>query len=81
MNASGGENATDWRKMKALAEANATAEINIEVPKPYYFKDDPNLLKPPSVRDGDLPWPPWPAGGAAASSDCASSWARRSAQY
>ena len=47
--------------MKDLAEANATAEIYVEVPKPYYFKDDPNLLKPPLVRNGDLPWPPWPA--------------------
>ena len=29
-------------------------------PNRHYFKDDPNLLKPPSVRNGDLPWPPWP---------------------
>jgi Animal haem peroxidase len=56
-----GANAADWRKMKDLAEANATAEIYVEVPKPYYFEDDPNLLKPPLVRNGDLPWPPWPA--------------------
>jgi hypothetical protein len=56
-----GANAADWHKMRALAEANATAEIYVEVPKPYYFKYDPNLLKPPLVRDGDLPWPPWRA--------------------
>jgi Animal haem peroxidase len=57
----GGKDTTDWGKMKALAEANATAKIYVEVPKPYYFKYDPNLLKPPLVRNGDLPWPPWPA--------------------
>jgi tetratricopeptide (TPR) repeat protein len=61
VNASGGKDTTDWGKMKARAEANATAKIYVEVPKPYYFKYDPNLLKPPLVRNGDLPWPPWPA--------------------
>jgi tetratricopeptide (TPR) repeat protein len=49
--------AADWGNMQALAKANATAKIDVEVPKPYYFKDDPNLLEPPSVRDGDLPRP------------------------
>jgi hypothetical protein len=57
VNASGGKDTTDWGKMKALAEANAYAEINIEVPKPQYF-NGPNLLKAPLV--GALPWPPWP---------------------
>ena len=56
-----GADAADRRKMQALAKANATAKIYVEVPKPYYFKYDPNLLKPPLVRNGDLPWPPWPA--------------------
>ncbi len=43
--------------MLALAEANATAQINVEVPKPEYFKRK-KLLEPPPVRDGDLPRPP-----------------------
>jgi hypothetical protein len=47
----------DWREMLALAEANATAEINVEVPKPEYFDRDELLDRPP-VRDGDLPRPP-----------------------
>jgi len=46
----------DWQKMKALAEANATAKINIEITKPVYF-DAKTLLKPPQVREGDLPRP------------------------
>ena len=33
----GGANVADWRKMKYLAEANATAKIDVEVPKPEYF--------------------------------------------
>jgi hypothetical protein len=53
----GGTNIDDWRKMQALAEANAAAEINVEVPKPEYFNRK-KLLDPPSVRDGDLPRPP-----------------------
>jgi hypothetical protein len=53
----GGTNIDDWRKMQALAEANATAEINVEVPKPEYFDRD-ELLEAPNVRDGDLPRPP-----------------------
>jgi hypothetical protein len=53
----GGKDIDDWRKMQALAEANATAKINLEVPEPVYFDRD-KLLKPPSVRDGDLPRPP-----------------------
>jgi hypothetical protein len=46
----------DWQKMKALAEANATAEIDVEITKPVYF-DAKTLLKPPQVQDGDLPRP------------------------
>jgi Animal haem peroxidase/Tetratricopeptide repeat len=53
----GGKNSDDWPKMRALAKANATAEINVEVPKPEYFKAA-TLLAPPLVRDGDLPRPP-----------------------
>ncbi|HXY62992.1 MAG TPA: peroxidase family protein, partial [Mycobacterium sp.] len=56
----GGKDAADWGKMRALAKANAYAEINIEVPTPQYF-NGPDLLRPPVV--GDLPWPPWPAQG------------------
>ena len=52
----GGKDIDDWRKMQALAEANAKAEIYVEVPKPEYF-DRKKLLDPPSVRDGDLPRP------------------------
>jgi hypothetical protein len=46
----------DWQKMKALAAANAIAKINVEITKPVYF-DAKTLLKPPQVRDGDLPGP------------------------
>jgi hypothetical protein len=46
----------DWGKMQALAEANATAKIKVEIPKPVYF-DAKTLLDPPAVRDGDLPRP------------------------
>jgi Animal haem peroxidase len=53
----GGTHVDDWRKMQALAEANATAEIYVEVPKPVYFNRK-KLLDPPAVRDGDLPRPP-----------------------
>jgi hypothetical protein len=53
----GGKGIDDWRKMQALAEANAKAEIYVEVPKPVYF-DRNELLDAPKVRDGDLPRPP-----------------------
>lgn len=53
----GGKNIRDWREMHALAQANATAEINVYVPKPVYF-DRATLLAVPSVRDGELPRPP-----------------------
>src|ERR1700719_1415081 len=46
----GGAGIDDWRKWQALAKANATAEINVEVPKPEYFDRD-TLLAPPKVRD------------------------------
>jgi Animal haem peroxidase len=46
----------DWQRMKALADTNATAKINVEITKPWYF-DRTTLLKPPQVRDGDLPRP------------------------
>ncbi len=52
----------EWQEMLDLAEANATAAINVEVPKPKYF-DRNTLLAPPSVRDGDLPRPPRPRRG------------------
>ncbi len=76
----GGTDAADWRKMKALAKANATAEIDVEVPKPEYFERK-KLLARPAVRDDDLPRPPRRRCGTAAASGCASSWARSSAQY
>jgi hypothetical protein len=47
----------DWREMLALSEANATAKINVEIPKPVYFKRE-TLLERSPVRDGDLPRPP-----------------------
>jgi len=47
----------DWRAMLALADANATAKINVEIPKPVYFKRE-TLLERSPVRDGDLPRPP-----------------------
>jgi len=47
----------DWQEMCDLSNANDTAQIYTEVPTPHYFKDDPNLLAPPSVRDGDLQCP------------------------
>jgi Animal haem peroxidase len=53
----GGKGIDDWRKMEALAKANAKAEIYVEVPKPVYFDRD-ELLDTPKVRDGDLPRPP-----------------------
>ncbi|MGA9492032.1 MAG: peroxidase family protein [Mycobacterium sp.] len=43
----------EWREMRNLSKANHAAKINIEVPKPHYFKDD-DLLGPPVVRNGDL---------------------------
>ena len=50
----GGTGATDWRKMQALAKANDTAKIDVDVPGPELF-DLGKLLAPPPVRDGDLP--------------------------
>src|ERR1700739_2775324 len=51
-----GVHPADWGKMQALAEANATAAIDVEVPKPEYFNAK-KLLEPPPVSDGDLPRP------------------------
>jgi Animal haem peroxidase len=53
----GGTHIRDWRKMQALADANATADISVEIPKPVQF-DAKTLLAHPLVRDGDLPRPP-----------------------
>jgi hypothetical protein len=55
--AAGGTYIDDWRKMHALADANATADISVEIPKPVEFDAD-TLLERPLVRDGDLPRPP-----------------------
>jgi hypothetical protein len=49
----------EWQKMRDLAKANATAEINVYVPKLQHF-DKKDLLKLPRVKDGDLPRPPRP---------------------
>jgi Animal haem peroxidase len=49
----------EWQKMRDLAKANATAEINVYVPKLQYF-DKKDLLAKPLVRDGHLPRPPRP---------------------
>jgi Animal haem peroxidase len=46
----------EWQEMLDLAKANATAEVNVYVPKPQYF-DPKDLLKLPRVKDGDLPRP------------------------
>jgi hypothetical protein len=57
--ADGGTYIDDWRKMRDLANANATADISVEIPTPVYFAAiEKKLLGPPSVRDGDLPRPP-----------------------
>jgi hypothetical protein len=58
----GGAGAADWGKMQALAQANASARIDVDVPKPERF-DPKKLLAPPSVRDGDLPRPPRQSAG------------------
>jgi hypothetical protein len=47
----------EWEKMRDLARANHAAQINVYVPELQYFKDDKYLLKPPRVKDGDLPRP------------------------
>src|SRR5947209_6956358 len=54
----GGGKVREWGKMLALSQANATAQVNVHIPKPQYFKGDATLLKPPAVDDGDLPRPP-----------------------
>ena len=47
---------SDWRDMLAVAQANATAGVNVHVPELHYF-DRTALLAPPSVRAGALPSP------------------------
>ena len=54
---------SDWRDMLAVAQANATAGVNVHVPELHYF-DRTTLLAPPSVRAGALPPPLPPAPGA-----------------
>ena len=49
---------SDWREMLTVAEANATAGVNVHVPELHYFDRDV-LLAPPSVGEGALP-PPLP---------------------
>jgi tetratricopeptide (TPR) repeat protein len=46
----------DWRDMLAVAQANATAAINVHVPEIYYFDRDA-LLAAPAVRVNALPAP------------------------
>ncbi len=46
----------DWREMSNLAKVNQGAQIYVEVPKPHYF-NAADLLKAPSVRDGNLVCP------------------------
>jgi tetratricopeptide (TPR) repeat protein len=46
----------DWREMLAVAQANATAGVNVHVPELHYF-DRAALLAPPSLREGALPSP------------------------
>jgi tetratricopeptide (TPR) repeat protein len=40
---------SDWREMLTVAQANATAGVNVHVPELHYFDRDV-LLAPPSVR-------------------------------
>ncbi len=51
--------APGWREMQALAEANATAGVDVHVPPLAYFERDA-LLAPPLVPPGALPPPPPP---------------------
>jgi hypothetical protein len=52
----------EWRKMHALAEANAEAEIHVLVPRARYFNEKA-LLAWPKVGPGVLPDPPRPRKG------------------
>ena len=49
----------EWREMLALAQANASAKINVHVPPLQYFNKK-ELLAWPLVRSGALPNPPAP---------------------
>ncbi len=51
----------DWRRMLALAQANAAAEIQVHVPPLQYFEREP-LLAPPQDDAHALPAPPPPRG-------------------
>ena len=46
----------DWREMLAVAQANATAGVDVHVPALHYF-DRKALLAPPSERRDALPLP------------------------
>jgi len=52
----------EWQEMLDLAEANATAQVNVQVPAPQQFKKA-NLLAWPVVSRTDLPDPPAPPRG------------------
>ena len=49
-----GADASGWREMLALAEANATARVNEHVPEFGYFARE-TLLAPPLIPAGALP--------------------------
>ena len=46
-----------WKEMLARAQANATAEIHVPVPEPWYFERE-KLLATPVVAHGSLPETP-----------------------
>jgi hypothetical protein len=50
----------DWRFMLELADANATAAINVHVPPEFYFDDERHFLAPPALARDALPAPPSP---------------------
>jgi tetratricopeptide (TPR) repeat protein len=52
----------DWRDMLALAQANATAGVDVHVPELQYFEREA-LLAPPRLREGVLPTPLPPGPG------------------
>jgi hypothetical protein len=53
-----GENA-EWQHMLAVAESNAAAEVDVEVPEAHYFDPDQLLAQPPqpSLPDSPIPQP------------------------
>ena len=46
-----------WKEMLARSQANATAEIHVPVPEPWYFERE-KLLATPVVAHGALPETP-----------------------